>query len=314
MRVAVVGGGGFIGAALVDRLLEAGHVTRILERPGVQPRRPLRPGAVEWIEGDLTRSEDLDRTLAGSDAVVHLVSGTLPATSNADPVGDVQVNLVGSIRLLEAMIRRRVRRVVFLSSGGTVYGPPRYLPIDERHPTEPHVSYGIVKLAIEKYLLLYRHLHGLEPRILRVANVYGEGQASGTGQGAVSACLGAALAGESVDVWGDGSSTRDYVHVRDVAEAVSMALTYEGPHAVFNIGTGVGTSLTELLSLIESALGRPVLRRFHPARAFDVAVNVLDPTLARTELGWQAHIELPRGLAATAEWMSAGTKHAPDAR
>lgn len=306
MKVTVFGGGGFIGSAICDRLLRDGHALRIFERPRVDPYRAFAAGEdVEWVTGDLLSMHDLGAAIDGSDAVVHLVSTTLPKSSNDDPVYDVQTNLVASLQMLEAMRARDVRRIVFISSGGTVYGTPQRVPVDERHPTEPQVSYGIVKLAIEKYLLMYQRLHGFRTRILRVANPYGERQRVATAQGAVGVFLHRALRNEPIEVWGDGSVVRDYIYVADVAEAFAKALAYEGDESVFNISSGQGVSLNELLAQLEGLLGRPVERRYLAGRSIDVPANVLDNSLARRELGWSPQVDLARGLARTADWMRA---------
>jgi UDP-glucose 4-epimerase len=304
MRCVVFGGGGFIGSTIADRLLVDGHAVRVFERPRVEPYRAFAPGElVEWRTGDLLSVADVNDAVDGADAVLHLVSTTLPKGSNDDPIYDVQSNVVPSLQLLKAVVERGVKRVVFISSGGTVYGVPQYVPVDEKHPTDPLVSYGITKLAIEKYLLLFARLHGIRVVILRVSNAFGERQRIETAQGAVGVFLHRALSGQPIEIWGDGSVVRDYVHVSDVADAFSRALGYSGPHAVFNIGSGAGVTLNELVAAIERVLGRAVERRHLPGRAFDVPVNVLDPSLARKELGWSPAVALEDGIARTAEWM-----------
>ena len=298
MKIAILGGGGFIGSAITDRLLRDGHAIRIFERPRVEPYRVFTDDEdVEWVAGDFSSVHDVDRTIDGVDLVLHLISTTLPGNSNDDMVYDVQSNLVATLQLLGSMVARRVRKIVFISSGGTVYGDPKYLPIDENHPTDPRVSYGITKLAIEKYLLLYQHLHGMKATILRVANPFGQRQRVETAQGAVAAFLSKAMNGEPVEIWGDGSVVRDYIHVSDVAEAFARAVKYDGERSVFNIGTGIGTSLNELVDLVERAVGREVVRVYRPSRRFDVPVSILDNSLARRELGWERRVTLGEGLA-----------------
>jgi UDP-glucose 4-epimerase len=298
MKIAIFGGGGFIGSAITDRLLRDGHAIRIFERPRVEPYRDFTKGEdVEWVAGDFFSGHDVDRAIDGVAAVLHLISTTLPANSNDDMVYDVQSNLVTTLQLLNTMVARRVHKIVFISSGGTVYGNPRYVPIDENHPTEPCVSYGVTKLAIEKYLLLYQHLHGVNARILRVANPFGRRQRVETAQGAVAAFLNKAIRGEPVEVWGDGTVVRDYIHISDVAEAFARAVDYDGESSVFNIGTGIGTSLNELIDLVERVVGREVVRQYRPSRGFDVPVNILDNSLARRELGWEPRVTLDEGLA-----------------
>ncbi len=304
MKIAILGGGGFIGSAIADRLLKDGHELRIFEHARVEPYRQFSGGErVEWLAGDFMSVHDVSRAIDGVDTVLHLVSTTLPKGSNDDMVYDVESNLVTTLQLLGAMVDKGVRKIVFISSGGTVYGSPVYLPIDEDHPTEPRVSYGITKLAIEKYLLLYQQLYGIRANILRVANPFGERQRIETAQGAVGVFLSRAIRNQPVEIWGDGSATRDYIHVSDVAEAFARVVNYDGTKSVFNIGSGIGTSLNELLDIIERVLGREVVRHYRPGRPFDVPVSVLDNTLARRELGWEPQLKLEAGIVKTADWM-----------
>lgn len=305
MKAAIFGGGGFIGSSIADRLLADGHELRIFERPRVEPYRPFLPfEKVEWLTGDLLSQHEVAEAIDGMDAVVHLVSSTLPKSSNDDPIYDVQSNLVATLQMLNAMVQKGVRRIVFISSGGTVYGTPAYLPIDEKHPTEPYVSYGITKLAIEKYLLMYQRMYGIKATILRVTNPFGERQRVETAQGAVGVFLYRALNNRPVEIWGDGSVTRDYIYVRDVAEAFAKAICYEGPKSVFNISSGFGTDLNELISLIEQVIGRDVKRHYLSARPFDVPTSVLSPELAKRELGWVPRASLKESIATTAQWIA----------
>ena len=304
MRITVLGGGGFIGSTIIDRLLLDGHHIRVFERPRIGSYRAFSANEqVEWLNGDFMSQHDIREAVRGADAVMHLVSTTLPKSSNDDPIFDVQSNLVASIQLLRIMIEEHVGRIIFISSGGTVYGRPQYLPMDERHPTEPQVSYGITKLAIEKYISMFHSLHGLKPVILRVANPFGERQRVETAQGAVAVFLDRVLRGQAIEVWGDGSVERDYIHVSDVAEAFTSALTYGGLEQVFNVATGRGTSLNELLRIIESVTGRSPKVVYKPARAFDVPVSILDNRRAYQELGWTPLIGLNEGISRTARWI-----------
>ena len=304
MKVVIFGGGGFIGSTIADRLLAEGHSLRIFERPRVQPYREFTDSEeVEWVAGDISSMHDVNDAIHGVDAVLHMVSTTLPKSSNDDPIFDVQSNVVGSLHILNAMVTHRVPSIVFISSGGTVYGNPLYLPVDENHPTNPVVSYGITKLAIEKYLQVYERLHGIKAITLRVANPYGERQRLETAQGAVGVFLHHAIKGIPIEIWGDGSVTRDYIHVSDVAEAFSKALQYAGAQRVFNISSGVGTSLNDLIGRIEEALGQSMERHYLPARSFDVPANVLCNELARRELKWTPLLSMEEGVGRTAAWI-----------
>jgi UDP-glucose 4-epimerase len=304
MKITIFGGGGFIGSAIADRLLKDGHELRIFERPRVDAYRRFFEGEkVMWLTGDLMSVHDVTSAISGVDVVLHLVSTTLPKSSNDDPIYDVQSNLVASLQLLNAMVACKVRKIVFISSGGTVYGIPKYLPLDEKHPTEPQVSYGITKLAIEKYLLMYQNLHGIKANILRVANPFGERQRVETAQGAVGVFISKALQNQAIEVWGDGSITRDYLHVSDVAEAFAHAIDYDGEKSVFNISSGVGTSLNELIEMLGQALGQKVVCNYLPGRSFDVPISVLNNSLARNEMGWVPQVSMKVGIAKTVEWM-----------
>jgi UDP-glucose 4-epimerase len=304
MKYLVLGGGGFMGSWIVDALLARGATVRIFERPALVRYRMFTPDErIEWCEGDFQSARDVERAIEGIDLVFHLVSTTLPKNSNDDPVFDVSSNVVGTIRLLELAVTHRIGKIVFISSGGTVYGTPKKVPIPETHPTEPLVSYGISKLAIEKYLGLYQTLHGLRYAVLRVANPYGERQRMNAAQGAVAVFLHRALAGQPIEIWGDGSVVRDYIHVSDVVSAFLAAADHPGDAGIFNIGSGTGHSLNELIETMESLLGQPVQRRYLTARPFDVPTSILDIGKAREVLGWSPRVDLRSGLERTIRYL-----------
>ena len=304
MKCLILGGAGFIGSHLAQGLLAAGHQVTIFDRPNlVLPSELLADSRVEWFEGDFLNEDDLARVVPGSDVVFHLVSATLPKSSNDNPVYDVESNIIGTLRLLNLARTHAVKRVIFASSGGTVYGLPHTLPISESHSTEPLVSYGITKLAIEKYLQMYQALYGIDYCVLRIANPFGERQRVSVAQGAVAVFLHRALHGETIHIWGDGSVTRDYIYVKDVTTALVKALTYQGQQRVFNIGSGQGLSLNDILAAMEKLLGRPVTRSYEPARNFDVPVNVLDIACARQQLGWAPEVSFHDALVNTLAWM-----------
>jgi UDP-glucose 4-epimerase len=302
----VLGGKGFIGSHLVDALLARGHGVRVLDRPHLAPLNDKATAAkVDWRDGDFTSESDVAAALEDRDVVFHLVSTTLPKSSNADPVFDIETNVMGTLRLLQHAVRLGVKKVVFVSSGGTVYGVPRALPIDESHSTDPISSYGIGKLAIEKYLHLHRQLHGLDYTVLRLSNPYGERQRTKASQGAVAIFLGRVLRGETIDIWGDGSSTRDYIYIGDVAEALVAAMNTSSSEHLFNIGSGAGLTLNEVLDAIEKATGLKSKRNYAAARAFDVPANVLAIARAQRHLNWTPRTSFAEGLARTVRWLKA---------
>ena len=303
MKIVIFGGGGFIGSTIADRLLMEGHELRIFERPRVLPYRKFTDlEKVEWVTGDLSSTHDVSDAVSGMDVVLHLVSTTLPKSSNDDPIYDVQSNVVATLQMLNAMVTHNVGKIVFISSGGTVYGTPTYLPIDEKHPTNPLVSYGITKLAIEKYLQMYSHLYGIKAITMRVANPYGERQRIETAQGAVGVFLHRALNGLPIEIWGDGSVSRDYIYVSDVAEAFVKAVEYQGSEYCFNISSGSGVSLNELIKILENMLGKKIKVNFRPGRPFDIPVSILSNDLAKKELNWKPKMQMLDGLSITSEW------------
>lgn len=304
MRCLILGGSGFLGSHLADALLADGLRIRAFGRSRDRlPEHLRRSTELEFVSGDFTDPRDLETAMDGCQVIFHLVSTSLPKGSNEDPVRDVETNVAGSIRLLDIAVRKGVKQVIFVSSGGTVYGPPQQTPIPETHPTDPITSYGIGKLAVEKYLALYRTLHGLDYRVLRISNLYGERQRTDSAQGAVAVFIDKALRGEEIEIWGDGSVTRDYVYVRDAAQALRAAMAYPGKHRIFNVGSGRGTPINQLLKATEDALKIPLKRRYVPGRTFDVPSNVLDISRARAELRWSPVTSLENGLQLTVEWM-----------
>jgi len=302
-RHLVLGGGGFLGGHLVEALQRDGILVRVFDRT---PRRAARcqiDSTTEWFEGDFGNRGDVAAALQGCDVAFHLVSTTLPRSSNEDPVHDLESNLLPTVRFLDAAIESGLRKVVFASSGGTVYGVPKAIPIAESHPTHPICSYGIHKLAIEHYLHLYHSLHGLDYCALRLANPFGERQRSDTSQGAIAVFLDQALRGEVVSIWGDGSAIRDYIYVGDAVRAFGLAARSPNATGVFNIGSGTGHSVENLLEDIERLLGRAVARRYLGGRAFDVPVNVLDSASAYQAFGWKACVPFPKALERTLNWL-----------
>jgi UDP-glucose 4-epimerase len=295
-RCLVLGGGGFLGGHVVEALQAEGYRVRIFDRVPRRATSAFLAPDTEWQEGEFGNRGDVAAAVQGCEAAVHLVATTLPKGSNEDPVHDLESNLLPTVRFLDVALEHGLKKIVFASSGGTVYGVPRVLPVCEDHPKQPLCSYGIHKLAIEQYLHLYHSLHGLEYCVLRLANPFGERQRSDASQGAVAVFLDQALRGEEVTIWGDGSAVRDYVYVRDVAAAFCLALRHQAPTGTFNIGSGQGLSVNELLAAIESVLGRAVPRRHAPRRPFDVPVNVLDISLAERTLTWKPRYTFRDGL------------------
>lgn len=304
MKCLILGGGGFLGSHLSEALLAEGHAVRIFDRPNLLRFRSFQSNEnVEWFEGDFIDREHVAHAVSGCDVIFHLVSTTLPRSSNENPAYDVETNVIGTLQLLDAARKNKIRKFIFVSSGGTIYGIPHEVPIKESHPTEPICSYGISKLAIEKYIHLFHLLHGMEYCVLRLANPFGERQRIAAAQGAVVVFLDKALRNEEIEIWGDGSVVRDYFHVSDAVAALMKAIAYEGSQRIFNIGSGIGYSLNDIIEAIETLLGVAVRRSYLPARAFDVPVSVLDISKAAEFLNWKPQVSFGEGLSRTAQWL-----------
>jgi UDP-glucose 4-epimerase len=292
----VLGGSGFLGQRLCERLVGEGFRVLSVSRSGAPaPVHDPWYSKVEWVAAPLGSDTSI-KVVESSDLLFHLSSTTVPLTSNSHIRFDLESNLLAAVRLLEVAAASKIRRVVFVSSGGTVYGVPRQNPIDETHPTDPICSYGIQKLAIEKYLQLFHSMAGLDYIILRVSNMYGESQSSQGQVGAVAHFMDNAIHGRPVEIWGDGSIIRDYIHVDDVVNALVASVNYGGGERIFNIGTGRGVSLNQLVDLIRARIEQQVTAVYKPSRSFDVLQNVLNVNKARQELMWRSSISLEAGL------------------
>jgi UDP-glucose 4-epimerase len=248
------------------------------------------------------RTADWETLLSDVAVVYHLAWTTIPETANADPLGDVSANVISTIALLEALRQRaHPPRLVFVSSGGTVYGKLRSVPVSEDHPLSPITAYGASKAAAELYLGHYRALHGIDCRVARVANPFGAGQDVSRGQGAATTFIHCALTGRPIFIWGNGEVVRDYIHVSDAAAgivALAEAEELDGKW-VFNIGSGRGVSLNRIVAELETRFGRTLLVHRELGRSFDVPVSVLDITRAKTLLGWSPRLSFSDGIGIT---------------
>lgn len=299
MKAIVLGGCGFIGSHIVDALLEAGHQVRVVDLRPERFRDPL-PG-VEYVLSDFNNDEAFVRLFDGVDVVVHCASSTIPDSSNRDPCADIQGNLLSFVRLLELLRQRDNIKVLFLSSGGTVYGNPAEIPILEEHPLHPICSYGVVKSTMESYLFMYHKLYGLKYVVLRPSNPYGIRQAWGI-QGVVASFMSAILDGKPITVWGNGDITRDFFDVRDLAK-LSLAAVESDAVGIYNAGSGKGTSILEVVNKISNVTGINPEVIFCDRRSFDVKEVVLDISRAKRDFSWTPQISFEQGLRNFYQWM-----------
>jgi UDP-glucose 4-epimerase len=263
---------------------------------------------ITWTRFDMAAA-DWEALITDADVIHHYAWTTIPATANVDPQGDLAANVVPTLALLETLRRRASRpRLVFASSGGTVYGRLRHVPASEDHPLAPITAYGAGKAAVELYLGYYRAMYGLDCRAARLANPFGAGQDFTRGQGAATTFLHQALTDRTITIWGDGEAVRDYIHISDAAGglvALACAPQSDGPW-IFNIGSGHGVSLNGIVTELEARLGRKIKVRYEPGRPFDVPISVLDVTLARAVLGWSARLSFSDGMVRTLQDLEQG--------
>ncbi|MBN8661456.1 MAG: NAD-dependent epimerase/dehydratase family protein [Candidatus Melainabacteria bacterium] len=304
-KALVIGGNGFIGTNLVQLLVDSGHQVRVFDRYPSRFQAPLPQ--VEYLSGDIGNHGEMEEAVKGMDWVFHLAYTTLPQTSNDDPVYDIRSNIADTVQLLTECVKTKVKKFVFISSGGTVYGVPTVCPIKEDHPTEPICSYGISKLSIEKYLHLFEKLYGLDYVVARISNPYGELQNPNAKQGAIGVFLGNVARKQPITIWGDGEVIRDYIYIGDTVKALLSCAEYkakENSPRIFNIGHGEGHTLNEIVEVIKEVVGPQVEVKYTPARPVDVPVNVLDIKRAERYLNWTPQTGLKEGITRSWNWIN----------
>jgi UDP-glucose 4-epimerase len=296
-RICVIGASGFIGRHTVNQLLQDGVEvsTLALEKTGLE-------SACREVVGDLADSAVVAHAVEGCDTVIYLAGSSVPATASDDLGMEIRRSVEATIRAAEISARVGANRFIFASSGGTIYGEQVTLPIQETAQFNPITAYGVSKLAVEYYLSVLRRLQKIKILSLRISNPYGELQPAGRSQGFVATAIRSAYTGDPLPIWGDGSATRDYLHVSDVASAFAAGCLYNGDESAINIGSGQGRSLLAVVRTIEEVTGHAPDIRLEPGRSVDLRSNVLDVRLARNCLGWTPKVDFREGLSRTARW------------
>ena len=294
IRCLILGGTGFLGKNLIRGLLKENHEVvvyakdfyKLHELNGIFKK-------IRVVCGDFFHETDFESILEGITCVFFLVSATGP--SNKDLKLDFMQNVMPSFALFDCCAKKNIR-LFFFSSGGTVYGEPQYLPINESHPTNPICAYGMSKMVIEKILEYYHAMYGLDYRILRISNPYGPGQDPNRRQGVIAVFLAHVLTGKKIEIWGNGETVRDYLFVDDLIEACVKFLSYEGNECVFNIGSGKGISLNEILNAIHTLTQKEIHVIYKEKRLQDVKTNVLDISKIKREMNWHPLTDLHEGI------------------
>jgi len=301
MHVLVTGGAGFIGSHWVDRLLDAGHAVTVLDNLSTGRRVNLDPRA-RLVEMDI-RDPALGALLSElrPEVIAHHAAQVGVARSMLEPRLDAEINLMGSLALLDAAVAAGVRKVLYISTAA-VYGEPECLPVPEDHALAPLSPYGASKLAVETYLPLYAAAYGLDYSVLRCANVYGPRQDPHGDAGVVAIFAGRMQRGEACTIYGSGEQARDFVYVGDCARAGELLLGDAGSRDTLNLGTGELTSISSLHARLVALSGAAPAALLAPARPGEIFKLSLDPTRARAILGWRPETGLDEGLARTMDW------------
>jgi UDP-glucose 4-epimerase len=302
MNILVTGGAGFIGSHVAGAFLAEGHSVSIIDDLSAGRERNVPPGA-SFLKADIRDAEAVEHLfgMGRFDVLCHHAAQMDVRRSVADPVFDASVNVLGVLTLLEAAVRHGVKKVIFASTGGAMYGEQDYFPADEKHPARPVSPYGVAKLATERYLHYYRETYGLDSVSLRYANVYGPRQNPEGEAGVIAIFTRKMLRGEQPTINGDGKQTRDYVYVGDVVRANLLALRHGGS-GIFNIGTGVETDVNTLFHRLKALTGSGCAERHGEGMRGEQLRSVLDAEKAIKELGWSVTHPLEEGLRLTVDY------------
>ncbi len=301
MRILVTGGAGFIGSHIVDAFVAAGHQVAVVDNLNTGKLANLNPAAT-FYQVDIRDAAGLAQVFeqVQPEVISHQAALADVRGSLREPDAYAEVNIIGSIRLLEAARQHGVHKIVYASTGGAVYGEPQYVPVREDHAINPLDPYGASKHTVEHYLFLYRHNYGLDYASLRYPNVYGPRQDPHGEAGVVAIFTGKMLAGEPCTINGDGTQQRDFVFVGDVARANLLAAT--NGSGIYNIGSGVGSDVNAIFDGLKQAAGYTQEALYGPAKLGEVFKIFLDASKARRELGWEATVSVVDGLRRTVEY------------
>lgn len=301
MKIIVTGGAGFIGSNIVDALIKEGHEVAVVDNLSTGREENVNASA-QFFNTDITDNEALENVFENfrPEVIFHAAAQIDVRKSVDDPAFDAETNVIGSVNLFKLAVNYGVRRIVYSSTGGALYGEPKALPAAEETPIEPLSPYGVAKYCVENYLNYFKRLYGLERVILRYANVYGPRQDPLGEAGVVAIFTGKILKGEKPVIYGDGTQTRDYVYVEDIVRANLIALA--GKEGVYNIGTGIETSVNDLVNIFAKVLQAEISPQYTQARKGEVHRISLEGVRAKKELAFVPKVSIEEGLKKTIEW------------
>jgi len=302
MKIVIIGAAGFIGTNLALYLAKnEKNRIRLVDKRLDYFDSVLKKSNIELVESTLSMDDNFDY-LENQEILYHLASSTTPTTSNQYIPSEIQDNVVFSALLFDACVSNGIQKVVFLSSGGTVYGKEGMLPLKEETPLRPITSYGMQKIAIENLLYLYNHMYGLDYRVIRLSNPYGPYQRPNGLLGAVTTFVYKALRNEPIEVYGDGSVIRDFIYIDDAIEGIVAITEGTDKIKVFNLGCGIGTSILEVLEVVKNEVGN-IKVEFKKGRSVDVPINYLDISRFEETYGKRLYIGLDDGIRRTAKFL-----------
>jgi UDP-glucose 4-epimerase len=292
MNILILGGSGFIGSNLVERLAHSKHNIKVLLHKNSNTIKTFNNA--EYFFSDFSNIENIPKMFNGVDLVINLITTTQPSNSNADKIYDIESNLINNVKLLDLMRTYSIPKIIYASSGGAIYGNSITDKINEDNNLHPISSYGIVKIAIESYLRLYKRLYDIDYLILRISNPYGDLNAKIGIHGIISTIFSKILSNESIEIWGDGTIVRDYIYIDDLIDAIEIGID-KNISGTYNIGSGIGHSIIDAIYTVENVVGKSLDIKFCPSRNIDIERVVLDITKFQNISGWNPKISLDDG-------------------
>lgn len=296
MKILIFGGTGFLGSYLCEELLKYNYDLNLYIRKNTSNLNSINKyhEKINIIWGEFSKEESFEKITQNIDYVYHLISPT--NISKVEPILDINLIIKPTLKLMDACVKNKVKKIIFFSSGGAVYGIPQNIPIKENEKNNPISAYGLQKLIIEKYLSLYYKIYGLDYSILRIGNPYGPGQKPFSNQGIIANILGCYLTNKNIEIWGDGGVIRDYIYVTDVIKAARMILNYKGNQKIFNVAFGKGYSINQIINIVEDIFKVKLKINYLKGRKQDVPVNILNIDLLKEELNWHPEVSLNKGI------------------